>query len=82
MIILVVILFAIPQNFSNITTEYLYLDLPQQGKEIFTEMLLENDLDSKSEMVEIESDGKIFDAELIVSDESRIYILDSEEAVR
>ena len=31
-IILLVILFAIPQNFSNITTEYLYFNLPQQGE--------------------------------------------------
>ncbi len=81
-IILLVILFAIPQNFSNITTEYLYLNLPQQGKEIFTDILLEDDLDTKSEMVQLESGGKTFDAELIVSNESEIYIVDSEEAVR
>ena len=81
-IILLVILFAIPQNFSNITTEYLYLNLPQQGKEIFTDILLEDDLDTKSEKVEIKAGGKTFNAELIVSDESEIYIVDSEEAVR
>jgi len=81
-VILLVILFAIPQNFSNIRTEYLYFNLPQAGKEAFTEILLEDDLDTESEMVEIEANGKTFDAELIVSDESEIYIVDSEEAVR
>jgi ABC-2 type transport system permease protein len=81
-ILLAVLLFAIPENFSNIQTEYLHLNLPQQGKEIFSDILLENDLDSKSEMVQLESDGKTFDAELIVTDEQEIYIVDSEEAVR
>ncbi len=82
LIVLAVLLFAIPENFSNITTEYLYFNLPQQGKEIYINNLLENDLDSKSEIVEMEAGGKTFDAELIVTDESRIYIVDSEEAVR
>ncbi len=82
LIVLAVLLFAIPENFSNITTEYLYFNLPQQGKERYINNLLENDLDSKSEIVEMEAGGKTFDAELIVTDESRIYIVDSEEAVR
>jgi len=82
LVILAVLLFAIPQNFSNITTEYLYFNLPQQGKEIFINNILENDPDAKSEMVEIEAGGKTFDAELIVTEESEIYIVDSEEAVR
>ncbi len=34
LVILAVLLFAIPQNFSNITTEYLYFNLPQQGKRV------------------------------------------------
>ncbi len=81
-IILAVLLFAIPQNFSNISTEYLYFNLPQQGKEIFIESILKNDLDAKSEIVEIEAGGKTFEAELIVTDEQEIYIVNSEEAVR
>ena len=82
LVILAVLLFAIPQNFSNIRTEYLYFNLPQQGKEIFINNILENDPGAESEMVEIEADGKTFDAELLVTDESEIYIMDSEEAVR
>jgi len=82
LVILAVLLFAIPQNFSSISTEYLYFNLPQQGKEIFINNILENDLDAKSEMVDIEAGGKTFNAELIVTDESEIYIVDSEEAVR
>jgi len=82
LVILAVLLFAIPQNFSNIRTEYLYFNLPQQGKEIFINNILENEPGAESEMVEIEADGKTFDAELLVTDESEIYIMDSEEAVR
>ncbi len=82
LVIMAVLLFAIPQNFSHITTEYLYFNLPQQGKEIFINNILEDDPDAKSEMAEIEAGGKTFDAELIVTDESKIYIVDSEETVR
>ncbi len=82
LVILVVLLFAIPQNFSSTSTEYLHFNLPQEGREIFTNNILENDLDGESEIVEIEAGGKTFNAELIVTDESEIYIVDSEEAVR
>jgi len=82
LVILAVLLFAIPQNFSSTSTEYLYFNLPQGGKEVFINNILEDDLDAKSEMVEIEADGKIFNAEFIITDESEIYIVDSEEAVR
>ena len=82
LVILAVLLFAIPQNFSSTSTEYIYFNLPQGGKEIFINNILEDDLDAKSEIVEIEAGGKIFNAELIVTDESEIYIVDSEEAVR
>ncbi|MBA7675715.1 hypothetical protein ES703_83952 [subsurface metagenome] len=82
LVILAVLLFAIPQNFSGTSTEYLYFNLPQEGKEIFKNIILEDDLDAKSEMVEIEAGGKTFNAELIVTDESEIYIVNSEEAVR
>jgi len=82
LVILAVLLFAIPQNFSSISTEYLYFNLPQEGRNIFTNIILEDDLDGESEMVEIEAGGKTFDAELIETDEEEIYIVDSEEAVR
>lgn len=82
LVLLAVLLFAIPQNFSSISTEYLYFSLPQEGKEIFINNILEDDLDTKSEIVELEAAGKTFNAELIETDESKIYIVDSEEAVR
>ena len=81
-VVLLVLLFAIPENFSSITTEYLYFNLPQQGEEVFRGTLLKEDLDGKSEMIEIEDGGNTYEAELIVTDEQKIYILDSEEAVR
>lgn len=82
LIVLAVLLFAIPEEFSTITTEYVYFDLPQQGKEIFIDDIMENDLDGKSETVELEAEGEIFTAEFIETEEENIYIVDSEEAVR
>jgi len=82
LVLLAVLLFAIPQNFSSTSTEYLFFNLPQEGKGIFINNILKDDLDTKSEMVEVEASGKTFNAELIVTDESEIYIVDSEEAVR
>ena len=81
-IILLVVLLAIPENFSTTTTEYLYFNLPRQGEEIFRDTLLEEDLDGKPEAVEIEAGGNTYEAELIITQEQEIYILDSQEAVR
>jgi len=82
LVILAVLLFAIPQNFSNTSTEYLYFNLPQEGREIFINTILENDLDGESEIVELKAGDTIFEGELIKTDEKEIYILDSEEAIR
>jgi len=81
-VILLVVLFAVPEDFSTTSTEYLFLDLPRQGQEAFKDVLLENDIDGKIEEVEIEAGGNIYTAQLMVSDEQEIYILDSEQAVR
>jgi len=81
-VILAVLLFAIPQNFSSISTEYLYFDLPQEGIEISINRILADDLDGEYEIVEIEAGGKTFNSKLIITDEREIYIVDSEEAVR
>lgn len=81
-VILVVILFAIPENFSSTTVEYLHLNLPRQGQEMFRDILLEEDLDGKSEIVEIESGDNIYEAELLETEEQEIYILDTEDEVR
>lgn len=81
-VILAVLLFAIPENFSTTTVEYVNLNLPRQGEDLFRNVLMEEDLDGKSEVVEIEANGKTYEAELIVTEEQEIYILDNEEAVR
>jgi ABC-2 type transport system permease protein len=82
MVLMLVVLFAIPENFSTTTVEYLHPDLPRQGQEMFLNSLLEEDPDSRSETVELEAGGSIYEAELIETGEQKIYILDSEEAVR
>ncbi|MEA2016731.1 MAG: ABC transporter permease [Actinomycetota bacterium] len=82
LVILAVLLLAVPENFSTTATQYLYLDLPQAAKEMYVDTVLESEPGIESEMVEIEADGKMYDAQLITTDEEEIYIVDSEEAVR
>jgi ABC-2 type transport system permease protein len=81
-VLMLVVLFAIPENFSTTTVEYLHLDLPRQAQEMFLNSLLEEDPGSSPEAVELEAGGNIYKAKLIRTEEQEIYILDSEEAVR
>lgn len=82
LVLLAVLLFAIPEHASSKSTEYLYLDLPDQAVEYFRDEILQEDLDGKSEIVAIEAGDKSFNAELMVTDEKEIYSVKSEEAVR
>ncbi len=82
LVILAILLFAIPVNFSRTSVEYIHLNLPQQGIDMFKNRILEEDLDEDLETVGIEAGGKIFNAELMVTDEEEIYFLKSEDAVR
>ncbi len=81
-VILLVLLFAIPENFKTVYTRYLFIDLPREGRDLYVARILENDLDGKPEMVELEAGGNTYDAELIETESDKFYILDSEEAVR
>jgi len=82
LIILAVLLLAVPKNFSTTTVQYLYLDFPRAAKEMYVDKVLESEPGIESEMVEIEADGRAYDAQLITTDEEEIYIVNSEEAVR
>jgi len=81
-VILLILLFAIPENFNTVSIRYLFIDLPGQGEDILKEELLSEDLDGKSEIVELEAGGEIYEAELFEKEHEKYYIVDSEEAVR
>ena len=78
-VLLAVLLFAIPENFTAVQTEYMYLDMPEQAVEYYMDIVLEEDIDGKVEMVDIEADGEAFRATLVASEEANTYILDSED---
>ena len=80
-IFLLILLFLVPEEFSNKGKEYMYLDLPQVVVDRFKEDLLEEDIDETAELVQLEAENSIFKAELYETEESEIYLLESIEAL-
>lgn len=80
-ILLAVLLFVIPENFSSKESEYIYLDLPEVVEKVFIEDIKEEDLDGESEIVQLKSDGNIIEAKLYESDETKFYLLNDEISV-
>ncbi len=80
-IILAVVLFAIPENFSNSRTEYLYLDMPEAAKTVFINTLLDEDTDGQAESVDVKVKKEILSATFYESDDKKIYIVDDEDTL-
>lgn len=81
-VLLAVILFVIPEHSQVVQTEYISLDMPQQAAEYMLGSIMDEDMDGKYEETSIDSAGSTFDAKLIETQDRKIYILGSEEAVR
>lgn len=80
-IFLVILLLVVPENFSNRTTEYVYLDLPTNMSDILLDKIITEDEDGKSEIVEIKSNGEVIITEYYETDGKKIYITKSREDV-
>ena len=80
-VLLLILLFVVPENFDTTGEEYLFLDLPQVVRDRIREDLLEEDLDGVSQLVDVEADNTLYLAELFETEESEIYLLDSLEAL-
>lgn len=81
-IILLILLVVVPEEFDRKSKEYFYLDLPQVVSDRYTKYLLEEeDLDEIAEQVEVEADNRIFTAVLYETEESKIYLLESMDAL-
>jgi len=79
-IILIVVLFAIPEDFKEKKDEeYLYFEGPKPAEEYFIEQL--EDLDGVVEYAEIKNEGEIVKAKLYEDDEKLFYWLDNKEDV-
>jgi hypothetical protein len=81
-VLVVVLLFAIPEHSSVMETRYIYLDMPEQAAEAVINSLLAEDTDGKLEGVTLEAGGNHYNAQLVEKEEERIYILESEAHVR
>lgn len=77
-ILLAVLLFVIPENFSNKTTEYLYFDLPEGVVTIYEGAIIKDDIDGKVENVEVKSKKELIPAKFYETEERKIYIVESE----
>lgn len=76
-IILLILIFVVPDDFASKGKEYIYLDLPQVVSERYKKNLREETINETFELVDLEADGKVFSAELYETTESKIYLLDS-----
>ena len=80
-ILLAILLFVVPEDFDSKGKEYLFLDLPLVVQERFRKDLLEEDLDEFAETLELEADDQVVRASLYETEESKLYLLDSKEAL-
>lgn len=80
-VLLLILLFVVPEEFDNTGKEYLYLDLPQVVQDRIEKNMLEDDLNETVERVELEADDQFFPASLYETDESKIYLLETKEAL-
>lgn len=80
-ILLAILLFIVPEDFDSKGKEYFYLDLPQVVQERYRKALLEDDLDEFVEKLELEADNQVISAMLYETEESKLYLLDSKEAL-
>jgi len=80
-VLLLILLFVVPENFETKGKEYIYLDLPEVVQERYKKNLREEDINEMAELVEVEAGSTIFDAELYETSESKIYLLNSIDAL-
>ncbi len=80
-VLLMILLFVVPEDFDNRSKEYMYLELPKALEEKYRDSLLDEDLDETVRLVEVKANGSFFMAELYETEESEIYLLDSIDAL-
>ncbi|WP_062532956.1 ABC transporter permease [Jeotgalibaca dankookensis] len=71
-IILIIFLFAVPDTFTDKTSEYLYLDMPNEVKETYLESITDNPKKVKIVIDKVEKETSLYTTE-----NKEIYILDS-----
>ena len=80
-VLLMILIFVVPEDFESKGKEYIYLDLPQVVRDNYAKNLLEEDVDETVEYVEIEANEESYTAMLYESDASKIYLLETYRAL-
>lgn len=80
-VLLLILIFLVPEDFDSKSKEYIYLDIPQVLKDRYAKNLLEEDLDERYEEIKVQANNKEYDAILYETDESKIHLLNSIEAL-
>jgi len=79
-LLLFILLFVVPEEFSSRVTEYVYWDIPEAAVPHFTEEYEDVDLDKMGEAAEIESDGEVYQAIHFETEKQDLYVVESREA--
>lgn len=78
-ILLVVLLFVVPENITSKENEYIYIDLPSEAKEFIMKDIIDDDLDGKPEYETIKSNGEEIRVTLYESEDQRRYLVKNED---
>jgi len=78
-IILVIVLFVIPENFNSRSTEYLYLDMPEAAESVLLETFLKEDTDGQAESIEVKIKKEMIPTTYYETGDRKIYVVESEE---
>ncbi|MDO5726255.1 MAG: ABC transporter permease [Tissierellia bacterium] len=81
-LILILFLFVIPENFNKRIDEYIYIDMPNEAKKIYLDGIKKYDLDNRVETAEVKIGGEKKTVELYETDNAKIHIMNSYEDMR
>lgn len=82
LIILLILLFVIPENFNTQGDEYFYLDLPEPIREVVIQKGLETDLDGVAQADTLKVKDETFEVLILETKDKRLHYMPSEAALK
>lgn len=80
-LLLLILLFAVPEEFNSKSEEYISMDLPEEMVIALREGILEADIDGQSEFVEMKNQGEVISVEYFESDDTKMYLFKNKETM-
>ena len=80
-ILLALLILVIPDSFTSSTTEYIYLNVPQEVEDFLMTRMLVDDLDNEVGTIELKVDGEKKNFDIIETDDKKVILLTSVEEV-